>query len=190
MEKLSDYGQQLKQGTLARIRAQIDRCPTDRDPALTAPYDEVVQRINRLRSEQKESEILVELLEKDLSLIKQHVKEAFDQYKADSTKGPPGNFTNLPIGHRQDTLRKRSRVFNSKPDQCMFWLMSAKDVEQVKASYAYTYDWEQSRPPSRFPWNVAFRELCMLKCGKDMKPVDRRFYDHMSVKPSRPAVRS
>jgi hypothetical protein len=186
MEKLLDYGQRLKEKSLRFVEGQIKQCPSEKDPVLTVPYDEVVQRVGHLRSRQ--NEIPASMLEADLRLIEKHVKEIFDRHKAvhkEAAASRGSHFTNLPIAQRQDVLRKLSRDFHSKPEQSKFLLMSANDVERVKASYAYLYDWEQSPLPSRFPWNVAFRPLCVLKCGKDMKPVDRRFYDQMSVKLSR-----
>lgn len=191
MEKLSDYGQGLKEDSLKSVEKQIEHCTNEEDSALTEPYKEVVQRVEHLRT-LPNGDIPASMLEADLDLIKKHVKEIFDEHKSIHKEAASGgvSFTSLPIGKRQDALRKVSRDFHSKPEQSKFLLMSANDVERVKASYAYVFDWKQSHSPSRFPWNVAFRSLCVLKCGEDVKPVDRRFYDHMSVKLSRSAGHS
>ena len=61
----------------------------------------------------------------------------------------------------------------------------------LAASYAYVYDWKmRSRSSnhvgdgwSRFPWNVAFRELCQIKAAAvgPSKTVTTTFYENFKL---------
>ncbi|KAJ3508329.1 hypothetical protein NMY22_g16648 [Coprinellus aureogranulatus] len=116
-------------------------------------------------------------------------------------------FTNRDIEDRQDILRAASRRFASGPDPESM-LMTAEAIARVKASYAYLYDayrkefgkkeitldemikkvqstTSTSRVSwSRFPWDVAFRDLCELKAKSrgDFKPVAQAYYERMTLK--------
>ncbi|KAF9478503.1 hypothetical protein BDN70DRAFT_44221 [Pholiota conissans] len=116
----------------------------------------------------------------ELSLIAQHVQGLYKKQKEifrkrpsrDQDKNGPG-FTDLPIEVRQDELRSLSRAFASEGPQIGDDLKIVPDkatLSRWQASYAYLYDAEQNckngeQSWSRFPWNVAFRELCSIKAS-------------------------
>ncbi|KAF7332082.1 RNA-dependent RNA polymerase [Mycena kentingensis (nom. inval.)] len=188
------------------------------DPDLTAPWLEFAERekpkqearekrkvevamLARLALESastttEQREIATRLLEEvaqssptDVELIQQHVQAVLAHHKQKIT----GNFTAQRIERRQDTLRELSKEFAEGPELGL----DKEEVARLTASYAYYYDCEQrkrNQPSyrwSRFPWDVAFRELCLIKTKasshSQLKPVSDRFYERMSLKmPRRP----
>lgn len=142
---------------------------------------------------------------KDSALIRKHVEDIYKEHKekvghSQSTRrGRPSSslsssgsvdsaaLTGLPIEKRQDILRSLSRKFAMYPRADELH-MPPGWAARVKASYAYVYDCEQqkkTRKWTRFPWDVAFRDLCDIKGQVDSgyKTVRREgFYDRMSVK--------
>lgn len=122
--------------------------------------------------------------ESDLERIKRHVETIQAQHKMKIT----GKFTGLTIERRQDILRELSREFAAGPSELS---MNADEAARIKASYAYVYDLELRQEYSsdarwsRFPWDVAFRELCLIKCKSrdtSFKPVNSEFYERFTMK--------
>jgi len=172
------------------------------DPALTAPYLEALEKAS---SGGRGSELYAEDLEK----IRKHVNEIYEDYKllirngplqqsahSSPTKKSPSKkstrqdsgaiFTTLKIEDRQDGLRRLSLKFWKSPPKNEMFMMHDQ-FQRVKASYAYLLDWEtrrqkQGTPWSRFPWDVAFRQLCAMKAGPDSKSVSSYFYNHMAIR--------
>lgn len=93
-------------------------------------------------------------------------------------------FTNRNIETRQDQLRRMSREFVGGPPAEQTLVFSAEEVARLRASYAYAYDWVRRPGGSRFPWNVAMRELgeIKLRARKDFKPISQDFYEKMSMR--------
>jgi len=93
-------------------------------------------------------------------------------------------FTNWSIETRQDQLRRMSREFVGGPPAEQTLVFSAEEVARLRASYAYVYDWGCRPGGSRFPWNVAMRELgeIKLRARKDFKPISQDFYEKMSMR--------
>jgi RNA-dependent RNA polymerase len=93
-------------------------------------------------------------------------------------------FTNRSIETRQDQLRWISREFVGGPPTERTLVFSAEEVARLRASYAYVYDWGRKPGGSRFPWNVAMRELgeIKLRARKDFKPISQDFYEKMSMR--------
>jgi RNA-dependent RNA polymerase len=93
-------------------------------------------------------------------------------------------FTNRSIETRQDQLRRISREFVGGPPTEQTLVFSAEEVARLRASYAYVYDWGRKPYGSRFPWNVAMRELgeIKLRARKDFKPISQDFYEKMSMR--------
>ena len=141
-------------------------------------------------------------MEKELSVLKAHVVKCWEAHRNDMRQKTPmrtklmspsklkvsESFTDQPIEARQDILRKNSREFASFPVvESLF--MSSDDIALIRASCAYVYDYEKKKygpPPSftRFPWDVAMRELCTIKAkatGRH-KTVSGDFYDHFNIK--------
>lgn len=96
------------------------------------------------------------------------------------------------LEERQDILREASRKFASKPDwkECC---MPKSLVDRVKASYAYYYDCHYSKKDSprtgvnwsRFPFEVAYRELGRIKAESlnNPKSICASFQEHCVFKP-------
>ncbi|KAJ6598976.1 RNA dependent RNA polymerase-domain-containing protein [Mycena vulgaris] len=116
--------------------------------------------------------------ETDIERIQKHVAAVWDKHKCKIDS----KFSKLPIERRQDILRELSRDFATGPTGL---LIDADEAARIKASYAYVHDTEAKRGDwSRFPWNVAFRELCLIKCraSDSFKPVKSEFYERMKVR--------
>ncbi|KAJ6539428.1 RNA dependent RNA polymerase-domain-containing protein [Mycena capillaripes] len=121
--------------------------------------------------------------ESDADRIQKHVKAVYVKHKTKIDS----KFSKLPIERRQDILRELSRDFATGPPGLS---MDTHEAARIKASYAYWYDSDTRRwlstKWSRFPWDVAFRELCLIKTQSSklatMKPVNSEFYEHMTMK--------
>ncbi|KZT10358.1 uncharacterized protein LAESUDRAFT_693936 [Laetiporus sulphureus 93-53] len=148
--------------------------------------------------------------QKELDTIKKHVEWVYESWRslrnAEADEGRKGSgsgskskhhtkaaFTALPIEKRQDTLRELSRKFHSGPpvfgdsdDESSEVLLhySAEDVRMLRASYAYIFDYDNSkRHWSRFPWDVSMRELCEIKARAlgGTKMLRENFYARMTI---------
>lgn len=108
----------------------------------------------------------------ELGMIIDHVKKvrALHRERIHNCSGKNGtagrraknaHFTSLAIEKRQDILRSLSKEFASGPKDLIFF--QSAELDRVRASYAYLHDWEEMKKGpqwSRFPWDVAMRELC------------------------------
>ncbi len=95
----------------------------------------------------------------ELGKIEDHVKRMYAKHKERIDSA----FSEKPIEVRQNILRTASQEFNAgpKPDDV---IMTETAIVELRASYAYVYDREQQPFRwGRFPWDVAFRELCEIK---------------------------
>ncbi|KAF7355393.1 RNA-dependent RNA polymerase [Mycena sanguinolenta] len=119
--------------------------------------------------------------ESDRDRIKNHVEAVFAKYKSRID----GKFSKLPIRERQDILRELSRDFAAGPPGLS---IDEYEAARIKASYAYWFDSDIRRKHpfvkwSRFPWDVTFRELCLIKArASNLKPVKSDFYERMTMK--------
>ncbi|KAL1746021.1 RNA dependent RNA polymerase-domain-containing protein [Schizophyllum fasciatum] len=121
----------------------------------------------------------------DLGAIAAHVHRVYAE------KSPV--VTDQRIEERQDQLRALSKKFVSGPPlQDMQVLFEEAQIRRLAASYAYIYDWRKISSYrnrhigdgySRFPWNVAFRELCQIKATAigPSKTVSSEFYEHFKL---------
>ncbi|THU89976.1 hypothetical protein K435DRAFT_276844 [Dendrothele bispora CBS 962.96] len=101
----------------------------------------------------------------DLKLITDHVSTIHGKYER--SLGSAEGFTSQHIVVRQDTLRGISKEFNSlpKPD-ALQTIQDEATIARLRASYAYYFDAFMRKSPgnwTRFPWDVALRELCEIK---------------------------
>ncbi|KAF6762282.1 RNA dependent RNA polymerase-domain-containing protein [Ephemerocybe angulata] len=188
---------------LTRIDEVFESENNVEDKHLSAPYREIVSKLNSPGGA---------FYKADLDLIRRHVEEEYakdirrrqEEGRAMSAQnllysptkrspkkaGGSTSFTDRPIEERQDILRAASRRFAESPDPALLH-MPADLAARVKASYAYVYDCEYRKVSptrvnwSRFPFDVAFRELCDIKARAlgNHKTVCSRFYDHVLVKP-------
>lgn len=164
------------------------------DPDLTQPWIEAEAMAARWKMEHK-----IDLQEIHLAAIRQHVHRVFDAHKArmkkavddkgkSKQKGKDNRcaFTDLRIEDRQDVLRASAKDFVSKPFPNEVF-MPEEEVAKLRASYAYLYDSKQHEKRagwSRFPFDVAMRELCAIKAravGRT-KTVTEDFYARFYMK--------
>lgn len=170
------------------------------DPDLIVPWKDVNERIEKGKAAGKD----MALLEAALDTIQCHVKMAYGHYKEQKQQAVNDNakaartkmynsskteFTNIPIAIRQDALRAASKEFAAKPSSDEIFILSQEEIARLRASYAYLHDSEQGRRGwSRFPWDVAMRELCAIKARAvgqgQTKTVSQDFYSRFTMKPS------
>ncbi|KAF8801654.1 hypothetical protein BYT27DRAFT_7245092 [Phlegmacium glaucopus] len=132
---------------------------------------------------------LAEIKQEDLDIIATHVRNVYEKHqkglkprkpKADATGAP---FSSLPIEVRQDVIRSVSRAFTSFPQvEDLQTMPDQATIARLRASYAFKYDAEKNAMKggwSRFPWNVAMRELCAIKATAlgPSKTVTNNFYE-------------
>jgi RNA-dependent RNA polymerase len=123
----------------------------------------------------------------ELDSICNHVRAMRQRHREIAREGQTSNSKH--ITYRQDILRKLSSEFWSTPPRGeLFEHHSDLEMNAIQASYAYVYDWEQTKSHpercTRFPWDVGFRELCNIKCratGQE-KSVAPHFYSKMYLR--------
>jgi predicted aminopeptidase len=136
--------------------------------------------------------IIVEMKKADLKRISEHVQAMYQQQKRylqnDNRKNNTSatvQFTELPIETRQDKLRASSKAFASGPQiEELPTIADAAMLARYRASYAYKYDSETSYGGwGQFPWNVAMRELCLIKAAAlgPYKAVTNNFYERFKL---------
>jgi len=133
----------------------------------------------------------VEMKKADLKRIAEHVQAVYQQQKIYLQNINRNNisggvqFTELPIETRQDRLRVSSKAFASGPQlEDLPTIADAAMLARYRASYAYKYDAETSFVGwSQFPWNVAMRELCLIKVAAlgPYKVVTNNFYERFKL---------
>lgn len=154
----------------------------DPDPDLLQPWNEAVAKAEKLVSSVNDSSA-----RKDLDRIAIHVQ---DMYKAHRTS-ISGTFTDKRIETRQDTLRDLSKRFSASPrPEEMNTMMDEAYISRLRASYAYHYDADKrvdrttgSPGWTRFPWDMAMRELCHIKARAlgPHKAITNDFYEHSKI---------
>ncbi|KAI0053138.1 hypothetical protein FA95DRAFT_934567 [Auriscalpium vulgare] len=124
-----------------------------------------------------------EPMEAELKIITEHVEQVRREVKQRKEEAAV-HFTTMRIETRQDILRQESRKFASVPaeGQCVYF--SQEEVLRVRASYAYYHDWQQRW--SRFPFDVAMRELGAIKARAlgSWKPITSSYYDRFTIRNS------
>ena len=171
-----------------KMLAPNHRCSVDED--LVAPWNKAIESSNRLATVDNYTR-----MKEELEAIAQHVKKVYTDHRS-SLASPSKNvrnspkkavpFTGQPIEVRQDKFRKFSMDFASFPPPGKFLSMRDEEIARLKASYAYKYDHEVRLSWTRFPWDVAMRELGAIKARATgrYKPVAGEFYDHFNMKHS------
>ena len=177
---------------LAKIESHFkmpSRYKVDED--LVAPWNKAVELSNRWTTDESNTR-----MKDELEAIARHVRSVYAAHRGSLAspskasrnspkKGAP--FSALQIEVRQDAIRKLSRQFVSFPPPGKF-LMQDEEIARLRASYAYKYDHEiRCSGWTRFPWDVAMRELCAIKAratGRH-KTVAGDFYDYFNMKHSK-----
>ncbi|KAH9077904.1 hypothetical protein EDB83DRAFT_2514608 [Lactarius deliciosus] len=182
-----------------RIDAQFGALPRIKDTDLVAPWQDAEASAQELLSRPEPHAQNVGRAQQDaLDALKRHVVQVYELSVKLMKPGPAGTtpagekgkkkagFTGRSIELRQDQLRQLSREFAGGPDRevTAAGLMSEDEVARLRASYAYVYDWGRKSGGSRFPWNVAMRELgaIKLRARRDLKPISQDFYEKMMMR--------
>ena len=146
-----------------KFRAMEDATAVDDD--LREPWLHAMSIANRFVIEEGNDR-----MQRDLDVISEHVRDVYVKHREQMNlkggspkKDKKGvSFTELPIEVRQDKIRALSQEFMSRPGPEDV-LMEEEEVRRLRASYAYHYDSMGTRKWTRFPWDVAMRELCAIK---------------------------
>ncbi|KAK0468272.1 RNA dependent RNA polymerase-domain-containing protein [Desarmillaria tabescens] len=191
MDAIQGYAKKQGEIQLSKVEQKMKACSAFVvDEELTAPWKEAYEVAKRPQSGDRL---------RDLDAIKKHVQNVYQKHRtqlnnihgrknvhASPKKGAA--FTDLPIEVRQDELRALSQEFAAKPLPEELVATTSTEATIIKASYAYLYDVEQRASAgtkwTRFPWNVAMRELCAIKTratGRG-KPLNGDFYERMMIK--------
>lgn len=184
-----------------RIDAHFSTLPRIKDADLVVPWQEAEAGAQELLSRPEPHAQNVGQAQQDaLAAIKRHVTRVYELSStlmrpaagtpASARAGEKGKknaaeFTTRSIELRQDQLRRVSQEFVSGPDRAQtVGLLSEDEVARLRASFAYLYDWARKPGGTRFPWNVAMRELGMIKLRtrRDLKPLSQDFYEKMMMR--------
>jgi len=189
MDELYKQAEEESNHWLKKIESHFEtssRCKVDED--LVRPWNKAIELSNRWAAEENNPR-----MRHELEAISDHVKRVYTDHrnllaspsKASRNSPKKGvSFTNLPIEVRQDTIRRLSRNFVSFPPPGKF-LMQDEEIARLRASFAYKYDHEtRTSGWSRFPWDVAMRELGAIKARATggHKTIAGEFYDHFNMK--------
>ena len=192
MDELHKQAEEEGNHWLAKIESHFEapnRCKLDED--LVSPWNKAVELSNRWAEEENNTR-----MKQELEKIRDHVQKIYAEHRGSLSspskilrnspkKAVP--FTGQPIEVRQDTIRKHSRQFASFPPPGEF-LMPDEEIARLRASYAYKYDHKiRFSNWSRFPWDVAMRELGAIKARATgrYKTITGDFYDNFNMKHSK-----
>ncbi|KAG6907743.1 hypothetical protein DXG01_007543 [Tephrocybe rancida] len=151
------------------------------DSHLSQPWDDAV------KASKKGDPRVAQAMQDDLTKIKHHVEFVYQEYKANRKIGDKP-FNKAAIEARQDVLRKMSKLLTSHPtpDEMEVHTDTAL-IARLRASYAFIHDLRQNSrgiyPWSRFPWDLAMRELCLIKANAlgPSKTVTNGFYERFRL---------
>ncbi|KAF8517651.1 RNA dependent RNA polymerase-domain-containing protein [Gautieria morchelliformis] len=182
------------------------------DPELEAPWLQAVKRAGRLIEIDKNDR-----MKRELEIIRRHVeavREKHREYMRQEVKGTgkgrtgrsltsprkdSPTFTEKPIEQRQNILRELSLSFSQMPADAEFIVLSPEEVKRCRASYAYVLETEHQEKRftdssrfSRFPFDVAMRDLCHIKAQSagSWKTVNSGFYSTFNMTGAIKAFRS
>jgi RNA-dependent RNA polymerase len=179
MDTLRECARQEKHKVWILVHERFQPGAGIRDTDLIAPWLEAQELAQRESKEEKSTRRST-----DLDKIAAHVAEVYESWKDRAKKA--GSFTDLRINTRQDVLRRLSKKFASISTSQEL-LYSSTEIARLAASYAYLFDSQRAKSGwSRFPWDVALRELCHIKAQAlgPWKTVNGGFYDRFQIKPT------
>jgi RNA-dependent RNA polymerase len=171
-------------GLLADVEALFSKFRVEDDDNLAAPWNNAVAW-----AERGDDPGTIRSKRKDLAVISQHVQHMFKTHgRMLRGVGKHSSFTERSISDRQDVLRALSLEFSVSPKlEDLPTIIDEDTLSRLRASYAYIYDREQCSEKegwSRFPWNMATRELCTIKAKAlgPYKTVTNDFYQQLRLK--------
>ena len=169
---------------LQRIDAQFGALPTHSDADLVAPWHEAEASAQELLARPEPHAQSVGRARQDaLEAIRQHVARV---YELSYTPTRPAAGANRSVELRRDEFHRLSVEFTGGPERAetAVGLLSEVEVARLRASYAYLYDWTRKPGGTRFPWEVAMRELgaIKLRARKEFKPISKDFYEKMLMR--------
>lgn len=192
MDAIQREGEKRKKAYMLHYDTLIRGCPTTPDDQLVAPWIQASVSAKKPGNEN---------LLRDLEMIKAHVEKVRILHRSELAKFSPKRrptrnsfptadkgvgFTDLKIEMRQDILRKVSKEFASKPSGLN--IVGDGWSRELKASYAILHDAEACRASgsktwTRFPWDVAMRDLCDIKVKAlgPYKTITSNFYEKMTL---------
>lgn len=184
MDVLRDAVKDQKKDCMIALDMLFPQAPTHiyKDLQLCAPWEEYLKWCETGDMETKKE---------DLTKIQIHIESSYDEHQAMLRCAGKKSFTGKPIEKRQDVIRSLSKSFVASPSlESLSYFSSQSHLNSVRASYAYVYDIsslkKQGKSPraSRFPWNVAMRELCRIKADAQVgssKTVATSFYERFRL---------
>ncbi|KAG2369444.1 RNA dependent RNA polymerase-domain-containing protein [Suillus spraguei] len=163
MDAIMSHARKYRDLKLQQVDSAFSKHHSQRDSSLEKPWQDA----------QSSNERAALTMEMELSEIREQVEKLREQHK----KSIRPSFSGLKIERRQDILRSITRDFAAAPDISSFLFFSSEEVAKLKASYAYIH--ECSNTGGRFPWDVAMRELGMIKARSlgPSKTVALGFYE-------------
>jgi len=185
MDTIYDYGKKAGGLWKSQVEENFEKFVTSnrtKDEDLVGPWNNAVLRAEQLKRESSS------LMDEHLNKIKLHVEAMFQEHSQDlaSPKKSPSKKRAAQRSEQQEALRALSIRFAGFPLPESVPSFSSEEIATLRASYAYLYCVHKTGGFSdhRFPWNMAMRELCLIKTralGR-MKAVDGEFYDHFTMK--------
>lgn len=192
MDVLLSAAKKESDQALIKLDAIFSPLASQLDPHLVQPWDDAVAMADRGSPE------AVKRKRKDLAIIAVHVHNMYKEHKYLGGKAKAGlgggskrvAFTDQPIEVRQDFLRAISKKFAASPraeDMDLDSMLDDATIARLRASYAYCHDSEEMKKSgnnwSRFPWNVAMRDLCTIKASAlgPYKTVTNGFYERLKL---------
>ncbi|KAG2159731.1 RNA dependent RNA polymerase-domain-containing protein [Suillus bovinus] len=170
MDAIMSHARNHRDLKLQQVDSAFSKHHCHRDSSLEKPWQDAQSRVRRVKDSNEHAALTMEM---ELSKIREHVEKMREEHR----KNVRRSFTGLKIERRQDVLRSLARDFSAAPDVSSFLFFSSEEVARLKASYAYVQ--ESQNTAGQFPWDVAMRELGMIKARSlgPSKTVALGFYE-------------
>lgn len=195
LDELFAAGNRLYNEWTAKVENVVkygDPCPCaldagDERELVKVPADEDILGVHRAASKEERRRGDTKY-RTDLSTIEEHVQVMYTQYKQ-LRRAEVVNKTQK-VETRQEALRKLSAKFAAfpRPDD-LICILDEATIARLRASYAYRLDSvslassESKITWSRFPWDMAMRELGLIKARAlgPHKAVTIGFYERFKL---------
>ncbi|KAG2154722.1 RNA dependent RNA polymerase-domain-containing protein [Suillus clintonianus] len=170
MDAIMSHARKYRDLKMQEVDSAFRKPHSHRDSTLEKPWQDAESRVRRVKYSNDDAALTMQT---ELSKIREHVEKIREEHKKNIRR----NFSGLKIERRQDILRSLARDFVAAPDLSSFLFFSSEEVARLKASYAYIHDCANSS--GQFPWDVAMRELGMIKAKSfgPSKTVALGFYE-------------
>jgi hypothetical protein len=160
MDAIMSHARKYRDLKLQQVDGAFSKHHGHRDSSLEKPWQDAESRVRCVKYSNEYAALTMEI---ELSKIREHVEKMREEHR----KSIRRSFSGLKIERRQDVLRSLARDFAAAPDLSSFLFFSSEEVARLKASYAYIH--ECPNTAGQFPWDVAMRELGMIK-AKSLGP--------------------